>query len=123
MNFDASNTKMVKNRKRREKRAAERKIADTKMVMSTKEGRRFVYGLLADCGVYKSTFTSPNGLILAFNEGSRNVGLKLLAHLQESCLEEFHLAESEAAFYEKEEKQTEEAYQTTVEPEEENPDA
>lgn len=123
MSLDASNPKMVKNRKRREKRAAERKTLDTKTVMSTKEGRRFVYGLLADCGIYKASFTAPNGLVLAFNEGSRNVGLKLLAHLQECCLEEFHLAESEAAFTDKQEKQIEEAYETAVEPEEENPDA
>lgn len=123
MTFNAANPDQVKNRKRRERRARERKASDMRFVMSSKEGRRFVYGLLVDCGIYKSSFTVVNGLSVAFNEGTRNVGLKLLASLQEVCLEEFHLAETEAAFHDKREDEAQEALEATTEPEEENDNA
>lgn len=118
MTFDASNEKAIKNRKRRERRARERAIADLKWVMSEKSGRRFVWGLLSDCKVFQSSFTMPNGLQIAFNEGSRNVGLALLGRLHESCLDEYHLAQSEAMAFEKYEAETETALDPTPEEEE-----
>lgn len=122
MTFVASDERSVKNRKRRERRAKERAQADIRFVMSSKEGRRVMWRLLCDCGVFNTSFTIPNGLTLAFNEGNRNAGLRLLTMLQECCLEEFQLAQAEAAAYEKREAENEAAL-TPETPEEEDPDA
>lgn len=62
--------------KDREKTDAE----DLKAVLATVEGRRFVRGLLADCGEHRTSFHT-NAIQMAFNEGARNVGLKLKSRI------------------------------------------
>ena len=109
MTFQTSNDKMVKNRKRRERRAAERRKNDLKQVMTSVEGRRVIWAVLADAGVYRACFTQPNAMVVSFNEGMRNIGLKMLSELQEVCLDELHLAENEAFRYAKKEAEAEDA--------------
>ena len=55
-------------------------LEDAQAVLETQEGRRFLYKLLADCGVWRSSFHT-NALAMAFNEGQRNIGLLLQARL------------------------------------------
>ena len=55
-------------------------IDDLKWVMSNARGRRFVAGLLDRAGVFRSSF-STNALQMAFSEGNRNEGLRLLDQL------------------------------------------
>lgn len=62
--------------KDREKQDAE----DLKAVLATPEGRRLVRGLLAECGEHRTSF-STNAIQMSFNEGARNVGLKLKARI------------------------------------------
>lgn len=126
MSYQAGNDKMVRNRNRRERRARERRIADLKAVMGTPEGRRVVWGFLSEAGVFRTSFTQPNGLVVAFNEGGRNLGLRLLDELQQHCLDELHLAEAEAMRHAKHEAQVERALvQEELGPisEQEDPDA
>lgn len=59
-------------------------IDDLKWVMSNKRGRRFVFRLLERAGVWRISFNT-NALTMAFNEGMRNDGLRLLAQLNEHC--------------------------------------
>ena len=120
MTYDPSNDKAVKNRKRRERRARERAVADLKWVMSEKAGRRFVMAILNSCRMDETSFTVANGLTLAFNEGVRFVGSALKKNLQANCLEEFHLAQSEALAFEKHEAELEPALEHI--PEEEDND-
>lgn len=61
-------------------------IENLKWVMANKRGRRFIHGLLERAGVYRLSFHT-NALQMAFNEGSRNEGLALLAKLTEHCPE------------------------------------
>jgi hypothetical protein len=59
-------------------------VDDLKFVMGNKQGRRFVHRLLQECGVFRSVFhTEP--VVMAFNEGGRNMGLKLFAEIHEHC--------------------------------------
>jgi hypothetical protein len=67
--------------KDREKQDAE----DLKAVLSTQEGRRFVRGLLADCGEHRTSFHT-NAIQMSFNEGQRNVGLKLKSRIVQAEL-------------------------------------
>lgn len=51
-----------------------------KHLLSTADGRRFVWLFLADCGVNRNPF-SNNALSTSFNCGELNVGQKLLAEI------------------------------------------
>lgn len=63
-----------------EKRAAQEAVEDLEAVLGTAPGRRFVYRVLAECGVYRSSFSGNSGSF--FQEGKRAVGLWLIAELE-----------------------------------------
>lgn len=54
-----------------------------------------MWELLSGCGVYRSSF-AQNALSTAFAEGGRNVGLKVLAELNEYAFDLTQLMEQEA---------------------------
>lgn len=66
----------------------EDEVGDWKWLMSNKRGRRIVWRLLEKAGVYRSSFNN-SGSVTAFNEGQRNVGLRLLAITQQHCAEQY----------------------------------
>ena len=70
------------------------RLNDVRHVMSTVQGRRFVWGVIADAGVFRSSFTNHSGR-MSFNEGMRNMGLKVLDDVTEACPEQFALAQRE----------------------------
>lgn len=72
----------------RAKYEAELEIADLKWLMSNKRGRRFVYRLLERAGVWRLSFNT-NALSMAFAEGTRNEGLRLMALVTEHCLDRY----------------------------------
>lgn len=51
-------------------------------VLRTTLGRRFLYALIEDAGVFRSTF-NESPLLMAHAEGQRERGLRLLLELQE----------------------------------------
>ncbi len=59
---------------------------DIVWLMGGKRGRRVMYRLLEQTGVYRSCF-DPNALQMARKEGERNVGLYLLSLIHENCPE------------------------------------
>lgn len=54
--------------------------------MTSKRGRRIVWRLLEEAGVFRISF-NPNAMQMAFNEGNRNYGNKLLASIHALCPE------------------------------------
>lgn len=60
---------------------AEVEVGDFKWVMSNPRGRRFVWRLLTQAGVFRSSFTGSSETF--FREGERNIGLKVLAMVHE----------------------------------------
>lgn len=70
----------------RDQLAAKREREDLIWLMKGKQGRRIVWRLLADAGVFNTSFNT-NSMQMAFNEGRRNQGLKLLAQVQAACPE------------------------------------
>ena len=62
----------------RNKLAKDTEESDLKWLVTTKRGRRIVWRLLEQGGVFRLSFNS-NALQMAFNEGNRNSGNKLLA--------------------------------------------
>lgn len=77
--IDATN---ARDTQRSDASRAERERADNELrfVMGDARGRRFVWGLLASAGIYRSSFaTDP--LVMAHAEGKRDTGLRLLDRL------------------------------------------
>lgn len=54
----------------------QRHAGDVKKVMGTESGRRFIWGLLTQAGVFQSTFRTDTNTTM-FLEGNRNAGLAL----------------------------------------------
>lgn len=63
-------------------------IGDLQWLMKDKRGRRFVYRMLERAGVWRLSFNT-NALSMAFNEGARNEGLRLLAQITEHCMDRY----------------------------------
>ena len=88
MTFDASNRKEIR---RAEKAAA---IADRQRagviqgLMQTSAGRAYIWDELAACHIFSTSF-SLEALQMAFAEGERNAGLRLMDSIMESAPEEF----------------------------------
>jgi hypothetical protein len=77
---NASDESQVKKAEKREAFGRERDTDDLKSVLSTVQGRRFVWKYLEKCGVYTTSFSeSPHRTM--FLEGQRNIGLMLMADI------------------------------------------
>lgn len=72
-------------------------VGDFQWLMSDKRGRRFVWRLLAKTGVFRSSFTGNSETF--FREGARNVGLMLLAEINEHSPEQYTLMLKEQREY------------------------
>ena len=68
--------------KKAEQRLLDLDKEDMKWIISNKHGRRFIWNLLGDCGVFKSSFDGSSHTF--FREGERNVALKILARLNDA---------------------------------------
>lgn len=60
--------------------------SDTKWLMSSAKGRRIAWRLLDRAGVFRLSFNT-NAMQMAFSEGNRNEGLKLLGQIHSLCPE------------------------------------
>lgn len=79
---NAADESQVKGAESKRKRVREQELEDTKWILSTRQGRRFFWKLLTQCHVFETSFTGNSQTF--FNEGERNVGLKLISDLNES---------------------------------------
>lgn len=91
---NAADKGQIKNATRMERDREKQQLADTKHVMQTQEGRRFLWTLLGDCGVHQSIW-HPSAAI-HYNAGKQDFGHKLMAHMIEADSEKYLLAQREA---------------------------
>lgn len=82
----SSDPKQVKERTARAKDQQKQDREDLKALLQTQEGQRFMRGLLAECGIYRLSFHT-NAIQMAFNEGNRNIGNKLIKRISDACPE------------------------------------
>ncbi|OZI58715.1 Bbp19 family protein [Bordetella genomosp. 1] len=61
---------------------------DLKWLMANRRGRRIVWRLLEQAGVFRSVF-STNAMEMAFKEGNRNGGLQLMSLVLGTCPERY----------------------------------
>lgn len=64
-----------------------REIEDFKWLVAHKQGRRLLWRLLSMTGVFTSSMTGNSQTF--FNEGRRDIGLQLMAEVNEHSLEAF----------------------------------
>lgn len=72
---------------RLERHARQEEREDVKWLMKSRQGRRIVWRLLEKAGVFRSSFTGDNETF--FREGMRNVGLMLVAQVNDACPEQY----------------------------------
>lgn len=88
--FDIAGQDLSKlERDERNKHERRVEIEDIKWLMKGRQGRRIVWRLLEKTGVFRCSFTGNSETF--FREGMRNVGLMLLAQINEVCPEQYTL--------------------------------
>ncbi len=82
----------------RNKLARDTEEADFKWLMGSKRGRRIVWRFLDRAGVFRLSFNT-NAMTMAFAEGNRNEGLRILAQIHALCPELYTTMVKEANDY------------------------
>lgn len=72
----------LKRKQKEEKFIGDRDASDLKMILKTEYGRRYIWKQLSRCGVFEISFTGNSTTF--FNEGKRDIGLKMLADINEA---------------------------------------
>ena len=89
-NFDPLDTQAMEratsDKEIRSKLNRDTEESDIKWLMSSRRGRRILWRVLDRAGVFRLSFNT-NAMQMAFNEGVRNEGLRLLALIHANCHE------------------------------------
>ena len=85
--FNAADPVQVKERKLSAKRRELRRQGECRNLMSDPAGRRFVWAILSNAGVFRISHAPGDPYQTAFREGERNVGNWLLSDINAICPE------------------------------------
>lgn len=77
MQKNVADEKQIKDARLHERFAKRKEQEDIQFLLSTPQGRRYIWKVLSICGVYRQSAVD-SGSWTYFNEGRRSVGLKLL---------------------------------------------
>lgn len=86
---------------RNEKREEELLDAGLALIMSEKASRSFMWWLLGETGLFKTSFNT-NALVMAHNEGRRSVGTMLIDRITEADAQSYLTMQNEAILKEQE---------------------
>jgi hypothetical protein len=78
----------VKKPKTADEQEQDRIREEYRWVLSSKVGRRFLWRILGDTGIFETSFSQHNGQ-MSHNEGRRSVGLEVLLRINEAHIENF----------------------------------
>lgn len=79
--FDTDDNKLSEQQKKERLIARMKLLDDIRWVLSNPKGRRLVWWVLSLCGVFRASFVPKDSNQTAFNEGRRDVGLRLLLEI------------------------------------------
>lgn len=86
---NAADPEQVQKAKEKSESFNDRRLNDVREVLNTVRGRRFFWRYLEICGVFKTSNADASQIF--FNEGMRNIGLQLLADVNEASPEAYLL--------------------------------
>ena len=95
MTYDAGNPDHVRRSKDRSQRIQARADAGFKDLMATPQGRGWVWSLLEECGMFRTSFDPSNSRTF-FNEGMRNIGLRVMADVHRLTPDQYMVMVKEA---------------------------
>ena len=72
----------------RRRLASEVELLDVQWLMGSKRGRRIMWRLLEQAGVFRLSFDT-NAMRMSFNEGNRNYGNRTLDLIHRTCPDQF----------------------------------
>ena len=96
MSLNAANRKSVREAEKAAKVLEQERAQTTAQIMSTTQGRQWIWTKLSECHVFNTTHVPGDALGSAFREGERNSGLRLLSDLMSHCPDLYILAMREA---------------------------
>lgn len=85
----------VKERNKKYSLKREKELAEFKAILETYGGRSFVWRLLTQCGVFRTSFTGNSTTF--FNEGKRQIGLWTLDEIYSADPNAFQKMQNEAS--------------------------
>lgn len=91
---NAGDAAAVGKQKRDARSVRKQELADFRAVLKTQPGRRLIWRLLEKAGIFRTSFTGNSTTF--FNEGMRNMGLIVMADLNEACPEMYQVMVNEA---------------------------
>lgn len=77
---DTTDKKQIRTGKRLVSKRDHAELGDLRSLLQLPPGRRFIYRVLSQCGIYHDNFT-PDALVMAKLAGERGIGLWLLREL------------------------------------------
>lgn len=77
--FDAGDAEAVGRRAKAIAKEQARRAAGLRYVLADRRGRDWLWSLLEHCRIYETSFTGDSATF--FNEGMRNVGLKVMTQI------------------------------------------
>lgn len=86
--YDAGNPSSVKEKEKRAKILAERRLNGLKQIMASADGRAWMWDFLSRCGLFAVLF-SGHANRDAFDNGMRNAGMPVFADIQKNCMNEY----------------------------------
>ena len=92
---NAADPRQVKDGADKETRLRERELEDVEVVMSTVNGRRFMWRLINGICHYDFNDAQPSGSLTYFSLGERNVGRVVKSDAYEASHEKYQLMERE----------------------------
>lgn len=81
---------------KKQKLRRDNELNDLRLICETDHGRRFIWRLLEQAGVWRSTYTGE-ALSAAFAEGKRNTGLMVFSDVMEACPDQYLAMAKEAS--------------------------
>ena len=81
---------------KRQQLRRENELNDLRLICETEHGRRFIWRLIEQAGVWRTTYTGE-ALSAAFAEGKRNTGLKVFSDVMEACPDQYLAMAKEAS--------------------------
>lgn len=74
----------------------QQEIDDILTVLSTRQGRRYLWRIMGEAGVFRMSFIAGAADATAFNEGKRNLGASILTEIMDHAPKLFLTMQQEA---------------------------